>query len=306
MIAETSELKPKSFRIDDETNEKLKLIMKDFPNQNLAIQKMVEVYEFQQSKEVVADRKADIEEFEKYSSCLIRMYMNSLESNQNQKELIRGEFDSQLRTLREKLENTRQEKDEISLKSKKYVSENEQLKQAIERVKTEYNAKIDSMQDILKEKEESNQLLKSAGTELKAKVEQMEADEEQYKSLYQELDNLKKEHDKLQASYKSLETSYSNFKVKHDQDIDNIEKFHSEALQRVKEQEEIKLERALLELQKKHQEEIKQLNEEYQQALREMWNTKTKPNNQKKQTNANTQTTPIQKILDSSSDIPNN
>ena len=30
-MAETSELKPKSFRIDDETNEKLKLIMKDFP-----------------------------------------------------------------------------------------------------------------------------------------------------------------------------------------------------------------------------------------------------------------------------------
>ena len=110
-MAETSELKPKSFRIDDETNEKLKLIMKNFPNQNLALQKMVEVYEFQQGKESISERKADIEEFEKYVSCLIRMYMTSLESNQNQKELIRGEFDSQLRALKEKLDNIRQEKD---------------------------------------------------------------------------------------------------------------------------------------------------------------------------------------------------
>ena len=190
-MAETSELKPKSFRIDDETNEKLKLIMKDFPNQNLALQKMVEVYEFQQGKESIADRKADIEEFEKYVSCLVRMYMTSLESNQNQKELIRGEFDSQLRTLKEKLDNARQEKDDIALNSKKYASENEQLKQSMERLKTEYNAKIDSMQDILREKEESNQLLKSAGADLKEKVEQMTVEVEQTKAIRQELDNLK-------------------------------------------------------------------------------------------------------------------
>ena len=266
-MAETSELKPKSFRIDDETNEKLKLIMKDFPNQNLALQKMVEVYEFQQGKESIADRKADIEEFEKYVSCLVRMYMTSLESNQNQKELIRGEFDSQLRTLKEKLDNARQEKEDIALNSKKYASENEQLKQSMERLKTEYNAKIDSMQDILREKEESNQLLKSAGADLKAKVEQMTVEVEQTKAIRQELDNLKIQYDKLETVYKSLQAESSHGKEKYEKELAETKKHENEAIERVKAQEQFTLNKTILELEKQHQEQLQQLKEQQQKEI---------------------------------------
>ena len=266
-MAETSELKPKSFRIDDETNEKLKLIMKDFPNQNLALQKMVEVYEFQQGKESIADRKADIEEFEKYVSCLVRMYMTSLESNQNQKELIRGEFDSQLRTLKEKLDNARQEKEDIVLNSKKYASENEQLKQSMERLKTEYNAKIDNMQDILREKEESNQLLKSAGAELKAKVEQMTVEVEQTKAIRQELDSLKIQYDKLETVYKSLQAESSHEKEKYEKELAETKKHENEAIERVKAQEQFTLNKTILELEKQHQEQLQQLKEQQQKEI---------------------------------------
>ena len=134
-MADNSELKVKSFRIDDETNEKLKEIMKDFPNQNLALQKMIEAFEFQQGKEMLVDKKADIEEFENYVSCLVRMYMTSLESNQNQKELIRSEFDGQLKTkdalLQEKQEQltvAKQLKEEATIRAKAHASENEDLK----------------------------------------------------------------------------------------------------------------------------------------------------------------------------------
>ena len=266
-MAETSELKPKSFRIDDETNEKLKLIMKDFPNQNLALQKMVEVYEFQQGKESISERKADIEEFEKYVSCLVRMYMTSLESNQNQKELIRSEFDSQLRTLKEKLDTTRQEKDEIALKSKKYASENEQLKHAMEQLKTEYDSKMDSMQDILKEKEESNQLLKSAGTDLKAKVEQMKVEVEQTKAIRQELDSLKIQYDKLETVYKSLQAESSHEKEKYEKELAETKKHENEAIERVKEQEQFTLNKTILELEKQHQEQLQQLKEQQQKEI---------------------------------------
>ena len=267
MMAENSELKPKSFRIDDETNEKLKLIMKDFPNQNLALQKMVEVYEFQQGKESISERKADIEEFEKYVSCLVRMYMTSLESNQNQKELIRSEFDSQLRTLKEKLDNTRQEKDEIVLKSKKYASENEQLKHAMEQLKTEYDSKMDSMQDILKEKEESNQLLKSAGAELKEKVEQMKAEVEQTKAIRQELDSLKIQYDKLETVYKSLQAESSHEKEKYEKELAETKKHENEAIERVKAQEQFTLNKTILELEKQHQEQLQQLKEQQQKEI---------------------------------------
>ena len=266
-MADNVELKPKSFRIDDETNEKLKAIMKDFPNQNLALQKMVEVYEFQQGKESITDRKADIEEFEKYVSCLVRMYMTSLESNQNQKELIRGEFDAQLRTLKEKLDTTRQEKDEIALKSKKYASENEQLKQSMERLKTEYNAKIDSMQDILREKEESNQLLKSAGADLKAKVEQMTVEVKQTKVIRQELDSLKIQYDKIETAYKSLQDESSHEKEKYEKELAETKKHENEAIERVKEQEQFTLNKTILELEKQHQEQLQQLKEQQQKEI---------------------------------------
>lgn len=295
-MADNVELKVKSFRIDDETNEKLKEIMKDFPNQNLAIQKMVEVYEFQQSKEVVADRKADIDQFEAYVSCLTRLYMTALETAQNQKILAYSTIDSELRQLKEKLDNERQEKDDIALKLKKISSENEQLKQANERLSTEYKARINDLQDILKEKEESNQLLKSTGTELRAKVEQMATEEEQNKALRKELDSLKVEHEKLMTSYRSLEDNLSDFKTKHEQELDQVKKTHSETLQRVKEYEQIKLDKALLELEKQHQEQIKQLNEQYQTKLMELWNTKQ--SNKKKNDKSNEPTeTPIQQII---------
>ena len=264
-------MKVKSFRIDEETNEKLKEIMKDFPNQNLAIQKMVEVYELEQSKETIADRKADIEEFEKYVSCLVRMYMTSLESNQNQKELIRSEFDSQLRSkdsiiqdLQEKLTVANQLKEEATIRAKAHSDENENLKQTIERLNTEYTSKMDDMQNMLKDKDSLNKALSSSCNDLKAKVEQMATGEEQNKAFRKELDSIKAEYDKLETNYKSLEADFSHEKIKYEQNIEQMKKYENEAIERVKEQEQIKLDKAVLELEKKYQEQIQKLKEEKQ------------------------------------------
>ncbi len=266
-MAENTELKPKSFRIDDETNEKLKLIMKDFPNQNLALQKIVEVYEFQQSKEVVSERKADIEEFEKYVSCLVRMYMSSLESNQNQKELIRSEFDSQLRIMKEKLENIKQEKEEIALKTKKISSENEQLKEFNEKLNAEYKTKINNLQDILKEKEESNSLLKSANAELKMKVEQMKEEIEQNKEFHQKFEDLIIEYDNLSMFYNSLQKDFEKQQEMYEKELTELKKHENEVEEYIREQEQIKLEKMILELQKEHQAQIQQLKEQNQKEI---------------------------------------
>ena len=303
-MADSKELKPKSFRIDDETNEKLKELMKNFPNQNIAIQKMIEAFEFQQGKEVLVEKKADIEEFENYVGCLVRMYMTSLETNQNQKELIRSEFDGQLRTkdalLQEKQEQltvAKQLKEEATLRANAHANENEDLKQTIERLNTEYNAKMNDMQDMLQDKDNLNKALISSCNDLKAEVEQMAAEEEQNKILNKELDSIKAEYGKLETIYKSLQADFSHEKEKHEQELDQMKKTHSRALQRVQEQEQIKLDKALLELEKQHQEQIKQLNEQYQAKLMEIWNTK-QPNKKK---NDKSNNTPIQQILEQDS-----
>ena len=93
------ELKPKSFRIDDITADKFKEISADIGgNQQETLSKLIEAYEFQAGKTILTDKKSDIEQFEKYVNSLTRMYMGSLEDNQNLTETIRTEFDAMLKS----------------------------------------------------------------------------------------------------------------------------------------------------------------------------------------------------------------
>ena len=59
-MSENKELKPKSFRIDDETAEKFKEISSAIGgNQQQTLAKLIEAYEFQSGKAVLTDKKAD-------------------------------------------------------------------------------------------------------------------------------------------------------------------------------------------------------------------------------------------------------
>ena len=98
-MADSKELKPKSFRINDETAEKFKEISMNIGgNQQETLSKLIEAYEFQAGKVVLTEKKADIEQFEKYITAITRMFMGSLEDNQNVSETIRTEFDALLKS----------------------------------------------------------------------------------------------------------------------------------------------------------------------------------------------------------------
>ena len=274
-MADSKELKPKSFRIDDETAEKFKEIASSIGgSQQETLAKLIEAFEFQQGKAVLTEKKADIEQFEKYVGCLVRMFMGALEDNQNVTETVRTEFDallmskdSTIQDLQSQITATKQLKEEATIRAKAHANENEDLKQAIERLNTEYSSKMDDMQNMLKDKDSLNKALSSSCNDLKAKVEQMATEGEQNKELHQELDSLKKEYEKLETTYKSLQADFSHEKIKYEQDLDQTKKTHSEALERVKEQDQIKLEKAMLELEKKHQEQLQQLKAEQQKEI---------------------------------------
>ena len=274
-MSDSKELKPKSFRIDDETAEKFKEVASSIGgSQQETLAKLIEAFEFQQGKSILTEKKADIEQFEKYVGCLVRMFMGALEDNQNITETVRTEFDALLMSkdaiiqdLQSQLTTAKQLKEEATLRAKAHANENEDLKQTIERLNTEYSSKMDDMQDMLKDKDSLNKALSSSCNDLKAKVEQMAAEEEQNKVLRRDLDSIKAEYDKLETSYKSLQADFSHEKTKYEQDIDQMKKTHCEALERVKEQEQIKLGKAMLELEKKHQEQMQQLKAEQQKEI---------------------------------------
>ena len=275
IMAENKELKPKSFRIDDEVAEKFRQISVDIGgNQQETFERLIETFEASKKKGVLTNRKAEIDQFERHSTCLMNIYLRLLEEHQTAEETIRTDFEDSIKSkdtiiqdLQSQLTVAKQLKEEATLKAKAHANENEDLKQAIERLNKEYSSKMDDMQDMLKDKDSLNKALTSSCNNLKAKVEQMVAEEEQNKALHKELDSIKAEYDKLETTHKRLQADFSHEKTKYDQTITQMQKHENEAVERVKEQEQIKLDKTILELEKKHQEKLEKLKEDKQAEI---------------------------------------
>ena len=91
------ELKNRSIRIDEETFSKFKEIASEnFANQNECLNELVKVYELDQGKKLLPDRKAEIENFEVLLVQMQNAFIHSLEMNHNAELRVRGEFEAQL------------------------------------------------------------------------------------------------------------------------------------------------------------------------------------------------------------------
>ena len=177
-MADGKELKPKSFRIDDETAEKFKEISGVIGgNQQETLAKLIEAYEFQSGKAVLTEKKADIEQFEKYITAITRMYMGSLEDNQNITKTVRTEFDALLTSkdaviqdLQEKLTAAKQVKEDATMKARIHADENARLHEVIDSLNHEYNTKMDDLQSMLFDKDNLNKALTDSCNELKLRI----------------------------------------------------------------------------------------------------------------------------------------
>ena len=163
-MADGKELKPKSFRIDDKTAEKFKEISNTIGgNQQETLAKLIEAFEFQSGKAILTEKKTDIEQFEKYVTALTRMFMGSLEDNQNITETVRTEFDALMRSkdatiqdLQESLAAAKHLKEDATARARSHADENARLNLVISDLKDEYNSKMDDMQSMLADKDSLN------------------------------------------------------------------------------------------------------------------------------------------------------
>ena len=266
-MADDKILKPKSFRIDDETADKFKEISATIGgNQQETLAKLIEAFEFQSGKAVLTEKKADIDQFEKYVNAITRMYMSSLEDNQNITETVRTEFDALLKSkdttiqdLQEKLTVAKQLKEEATTRARSHADENNRLNSVIDSLNNEYNSKMDDMQSMLADKDKLNRALIDSCNDLKGKVESMQQAAEQMTDTKKALENLQNEHDRLMATCDKLQANLNEEKSKHEQIVADMKKHESDALERVREQSQLALDKAVLEVEKKYQEQIEKL-----------------------------------------------
>ena len=274
-MADDKVLKPKSFRIDDETADKFKEISATIGgNQQETLAKLIEAFEFQSGKAILTEKKADIDQFEKYVTAITRMYMSSLEDNQNITETVRTEFDALLKSkdatiqdLQEKLTVAKQLKEEATTRAKAHADENARLNSVIDSLNTEYNSKMDDMQSMLADKDNLNKALTDSCNDLKSKVESMRESSEQLAVIRKELEQLKSEHNTVVKEKSDLEKQMNQEQTADDRAIADMQQHEQDLLERQKEQSQIALDKAVLEVEKKYQEQIEKLKADKQSEV---------------------------------------
>lgn len=252
-MADEKVLKPKSFRIDDETAEKFKEISSNIGgNQQETLAKLIEAWEFQSGKAILTEKKSDIDQFEKYITAITRMYMSSLEDNQNLTAIVRTEFEALLQSkdaiiqdLQSQVSTSKQLKEEAVAKAKTYADENKSLSEYIDRLQRENSSKINNMQDMLSDKDSLNRALTDSCNNLKMKIDTMIAEHEEVTALQKNIATITSERDALK------------------QGIIEAEK----TLERVKAEMQIAQDKAALEIERKYQEQIQHLKEEKQAEI---------------------------------------
>lgn len=274
-MADDKVLKPKSFRVDDETAEKFKAISTAIGgNQQETLAKLIEAFEFQSGKAILTEKKADIEQFEKYSNALTRMFMDSLEDNQNIAELVRVEFDAQLKSkdviiqdLQAQLAMAKQLKEGAAMKAKEHIDENTRLHSVIDSLTKEYEAKAGDMQAMLEDKDKLNKTLAALHNDLKHKVDEMQQEHEQFVAVSSELDELKREYEQVRKAKENIEDLMEHESKECGKAIANLKQHETDALERLKEQLQIQAEKKLLEVERKYQEQIQALKEQKQAEI---------------------------------------
>lgn len=263
-MADGKELKPKSFRIDDQTADKFKEISAAIGgNQQETLAKLIETYEFQAGKAVLTDKKSDIDQFEKYINAITRMFMGSLEDNQNVTETVRTEFDALLKSkdatiqdLQDKIKVAKTCQQESDEKAKIFSDSNTDLKNKFLKLQNDADTKISDLNTMLADKDKLNQALADSCDELKSKLDAMQAEHAAF-------DEMKKS---LEIAQKELETVKQDKKAT-DKTIEELKQHEKESIERCKEQMQMTQDKALLELDKKYQEQIQQLKADKQAEI---------------------------------------
>lgn len=236
-----SDIKPKSFRVDDETAEKFKEISAQLGgNQQQTLAKLIETFELQSGKVNFPENKEMLEDFERYVTAINRLFLSTLDKTQDIKKTVQAEFESLLKAkdntivdLQEKLSVLIEEAKENKKNAADYKNINEQLTQESEDLKNEYMSKLETMNRMQEDKDQLNIALSNTCNELETKVISLSEEVKQSALLLEENNDLREKLESSEHEYEkqSLENQKTilEMRAKHNEEITELkEKYLSE------------------------------------------------------------------------------
>lgn len=258
------ELKTRSFRIEDATAEQFKAIAQEIGgNQQQALSKLIECYELQKGKAMLADKKGDIETFENYITSITNMFMSSLQDNQNMRENVRAEYDSLLQSkdatiieLQEKVQSIKEVESASKEEVKRLQTELDACKHNLSVTEKALQDDRKNYESIIADKDNLNKALTDAHTSLKKELQGVDIAKEELKALQDKYESLQGEHNTTLEQYRELQSKFEQSKLEH--------------------------ERVLLEQERKYHDELSSLQARYVTMLEEKIKTPARRNTKKK------------------------
>ena len=247
-MADEKVIKTRSYRIDQETEEKIKRIAEEIGgSQQEAFARLVEVYELQATKLSMPGRANTIDTFQEYQGKLTNMFTQLLIENQDAEDRIRTNYEAELRSkdqtiidLQAAAKAAKEQAEEAKNRMQEAQTAEQKARDMIAEKETEIKRLTESMED----KERLNALAIKANTDLESKVSAMEQSAARADADAKEVIRLRTELIKAQDALKAAE----NHEI--------------EEIRKQTEKSAMAQEKALLELEKVHQEEIKKIQSE--------------------------------------------
>lgn len=239
-------LKPKSFRIDDETAQKFKEISNTIgESQQETMRILLNAYHMQQEKAGLSEHKASLDAFESHSTALNSLFVQILQENHSMRESVMQEFaatlnskDSVIQDLQGQLTAAKQKKESAEAQATALSEKNQTL--------TEENTHL---QSALADKEALNIALNDSCSHLKLKCESLEAEARQTEALRE-----------IQGRYDDLLKKNESLEIKMQQE----KAMHEDAIKHLKAQAQLDKDKTMLKLEKAHQESLQKFKAEKQ------------------------------------------
>ena len=235
----------KSFRISDETKERLELLSASIGgNKDRVFNTLMDTYSLEQEKATVAasDQEKNVETFEQYANTLVRLYLEALRAVSSSDDRIRGEFHNQLEENAKTIKELRNQRDRM-------VNELTLEKTNAQKEAVEFQAKNKELTAVIERLEKS---LAAANEQIDAKQAMNEVLLSQVKQIEKEKDQKTSSRKEKQAFEEELRKTISEKeKAAYEAELLKKEEIHKaeETIRKEKDEEIAALQKQLFDMQ---------------------------------------------------------
>lgn len=272
--ADTAEVKPRSYRIDDETQESFEaLTAKHFDSKNQCLKSLIQLYELEESKKTLPGFTADIDNFQMHLSVIEESFLHILQLNADAEQRVGEKFSLDLSTMKKTISSLQ---DELE-KSKGNLASYKDLYREQQSLADKYFDDLSKSKTALSDKEKLIKMLEAQVNELTQNLvtanEQLTSSNERLSHI----DALEVENEQLKAKNTQMEAQLTDYEKQLEKEkaaavaaSEKAEADANAALKKVLQEAEFEKDKAIFALNTKHQEEINELKAQHLQQMQEL------------------------------------